>query len=94
MIPHFTGPISLAALFHVLGTLPVPVVTEIAGGSPRLPAHLTAGCRFENGKLWPEARPGLGVEIDPAGAELVEEITEHSAPIPLYFRPDGSLTNW
>jgi L-alanine-DL-glutamate epimerase-like enolase superfamily enzyme len=94
MIPHFTGPSSLAALVHVLGTLPVPVVTEIAGGSPRQPAHLTTGCRFENGKLWPEGRPGLGVEFDPAGAELMEEITEHSAPITLFFRPDGSLTNW
>lgn len=55
---------------------------------------MTAGCRFESGKLWPQARSGLGVELDPAGAELVEEITEGPTPIPLFFRPDGSLTNW
>ena len=94
LVPHFTGPISLAALVHVLGALPVPALMEIAGGEPKLPPHLSLGCTFREGKLWPEARPGLGVEFDPAGAELVQEVTERFAPIPTYRRPDGSITNW
>jgi L-alanine-DL-glutamate epimerase-like enolase superfamily enzyme len=94
MIPHFTGPISLAALVHVLCALPVPVVTEIAGAAPRTPPYLTRGCDFRNGKLWPVARPGLGVEFDPAGADLIVEVTERHAPTPMFRRPDGSYTNW
>ena len=94
LVPHFTGPISLAALVHVLCALPVPAVAEIVGEGPRTPAHLPVGCTFRDGKLWPEARPGLGVEFDPVGAELVAEISERYAPIPTYRRPDGSFTNW
>jgi L-alanine-DL-glutamate epimerase-like enolase superfamily enzyme len=94
MIPHFTGPISVAALVHVLGTLPVPVLMEMAGGRLRQPPHLTEGATFHDGKLWPVDRPGLGVTFDPAGAELLSEITERHAPIPMYRRPDGSITNW
>jgi L-alanine-DL-glutamate epimerase-like enolase superfamily enzyme len=94
MIPHFTGPISVAALVHVLCTLPVPTLMEIGGDAPRLQAHLTQGPTFHDGKLWPSARPGLGVEFNPAGAELVSEITTHYAPIPMYRRPNGSLTQW
>ena len=95
MIPHFTGPVALAALVHVLCSQPVPALMEIAGERPQLArAPDPRGCTFRDGKLWPEARPGLGVEFDPAGAELVPEITEHNAPIPMYRRPDGSFTNW
>lgn len=94
LVPHFTGPISLAALANVLCAVPVPVLMEIAGASPRLPAHLSQGCTFRDGKLWPEARPGLGVEFDPGGAELEGEISEHFGPIPMFYRPDGSITNW
>jgi len=94
MIPHFTGPIALAALVHVLAALPVPVLMEIAGAGPKQPSHLPLGCTFRDGKLWPSPRPGLGVEFDPSGAELIGEVSEHSAPIPMYRRPDGSFTNW
>jgi galactonate dehydratase len=94
MVPHFTGPVSLAALVHVLCALPVPAVVEIGGSSPKLPSHLPQGCSFHGGKLWPEPRPGLGVEFNPSKAELIAEITEHNAPIPTYHRPDGSYTNW
>jgi L-alanine-DL-glutamate epimerase-like enolase superfamily enzyme len=94
MVPHFTGPVALAALVHVLCALPVPAVMEIAGDSPKRPAHLPQGSTFHDGKLWPEARAGLGVEFDPAGAEMISEITERFAPIPQYRRPDGSFTNW
>jgi len=94
MAPHFTGPVALAALVHVLCALPVPAVCEIAGAAPKLPEHIRQAADFREGKLWPNARPGLGVEFDPTGAELVAEITEHHAPIPTYRRPDGSYTNW
>lgn len=94
LVPHFTGPISLAALVHTLCSLPVPALMEIAGAAPAQPPHLPQGVTFRDGKLWPEPQPGLGVVFDPAGADLVAEITERSAPIPQFRRPDGSLTNW
>ncbi len=94
LVPHFTGPISLAAVVHALCALTVPAVAEVVGEGPKTPPHLLQGCTFRDGKLWPVARQGLGVEFDPAGAELVSEISEHFAPIPTYRRPDGSFTNW
>ena len=94
MIPHFTGPISVAALVHVMGSQPVPALMEIGGAAPKLPAHLKQASTFRDGKLWPVDLPGLGVEFDPSGADLISEITERSAPIPMYRRPDGSITNW
>jgi galactonate dehydratase len=84
----------VAALVHVLCSLPVATCMEVGGAGPTLPPHLTKGFVFQDGKLWPQARPGLGVEFDPTGAELVSEITARSAPIPMYRRPDGSFTNW
>ena len=94
LIPHFTGPIALAALTQALAAWPGPALMEIAGAAPKQPAHLPRGCDFHDGKLWPAARPGLGVEFDPAGADLLGEITERRQPIPLFRRPDGSYTNW
>jgi len=94
LTPHFTGPVALAALGHVLAALPVPVLMEVVGEGPLTPPHIRQGASFKDGKLWPQARAGLGVEIDPAGAELVSEVAEYRAPIPMYHRPDGSFTNW
>lgn len=94
LVPHGTGPVSTAALVHVLCALPVPALMEIGGDGTGIHAHLPGGFGFREGKLWPNARPGLGVEFDPAGAELITEITDRFAPIPLFHRPDGSLTNW
>jgi hypothetical protein len=44
--------------------------------------------------MYPNRRPGLGVEFDPKQAQLVLEVTENARPTPLYNRPDGSVTNW
>lgn len=94
MVPHFTGLISVSALVHALCSFSGPALMEI-GSAARLPPHLpTAGYEVHNGKLWPVSHPGLGVEFDPSGAELILDVTERYAPIPLLYRPDGSLTNW
>jgi len=92
LIPHATGPISVAALTHTLGAFSGPVLME-CGNLPK-PSYIPQGADFHNGKLWPRDAPGLGVEFDPKGLDLLSEITERSAPIPIYHRPDGSLTNW
>lgn len=94
LIPHFTGPIALAGLVHVLGSVPVPALMEIAGAKPNQPPHVLEGADFADGKLWPNDRPGLGVAFDPAAADLIGEVTERFAPIPMYQRPDESYTNW
>ena len=94
LIPHFTGPVSLAALVHVLSVFSGPVLMEIAGAAPPSRPYLPQGPDFHDGKLWPREAPGLGVEFDPKGAELIAEITERSRPVPLNRRPDGSITNW
>jgi len=94
LIPHFTGPIATAALVHVCGCFPGPAIMEVVGERPQPAPHLPECLDFRNGKLWPNQRPGLGVTFDPSRLRLLVEVTEKSAPIPLYRRPDGSITNW
>jgi L-alanine-DL-glutamate epimerase-like enolase superfamily enzyme len=94
LVPHFTGPVATAALVHVLASFPGPVCMEVLGEAPGPEPHLPQHCDFRNGKLWPNERPGLGVEFDPRRAKLVAEVTEHRQPIRLFRRPDGSITNW
>ncbi len=94
LTPHFTGPISVAALVHACAVFPGPVLVEMRGdGTSDLP-HLPHHSDFRDGRLWPNRRPGLGVELDTRPLKLEAEITEHSQPIPLFRRPDGSITNW
>jgi galactonate dehydratase len=64
------------------------------GAGPVPEPHLPASYDFRNGKIWPNRRPGLGVEFDSKPLQMVLEVTERSRPIPLFHRPDGSLTNW
>jgi galactonate dehydratase len=94
LVPHFTGPVATAALVHALASVPAPVAMEILGAGPEPEAHLPRHHDFRGGKLWPNARPGLGVDFDPAHATLVAEVSETARPLPIYRRPDGSLTNW
>ena len=94
LVPHFTGPIGEAALVHCCGAFSGPVMMEMTGdGKSELP-HLPQCYDFRDGKMWPNDRPGLGVEFDAERLDLVSEITEYARPIPMYFRPDGSVTNW
>lgn len=94
LIPHFTGPIATAALVHSCVTFPGPVLMEMTGDGSRTVAHLPQCYDFKDGKLWPNHRPGLGVELDTTKLELALEITEKRDGAPLNRRPDGSITNW
>jgi galactonate dehydratase len=93
IVPHFTGPIATAALVHCLGTFSGPVLMEYNFQGRTLP-HLPVCLDFKNGKLYPNDRPGLGVELDMKQLKQVAEITEPITDRQLYYRPDGSITNW
>jgi L-alanine-DL-glutamate epimerase-like enolase superfamily enzyme len=94
IIPHFTGPIATAALVNSLGTFSGPLLMEYNFQGRTLP-HLPVCLDFKDGKLFPNERPGLGVELDMAHLKLAAEWTEPiTARAQTYFRPDGSITNW
>jgi galactonate dehydratase len=94
IVPHFTGPIATAALVNCLSTFSGPVLMEYNFQGKTLP-HLPVCLDFKNGKLYPNERPGLGVELDMKQLKQIAEITEPvTARAQTYFRPDGSITNW
>ncbi len=94
IIPHFTGPIATAALVNSLGTFSGPLLMEYNFQGKTLP-HLPVCLDFKNGKLYPNERPGLGVELDMKQLKGVTEITQPvTSRAQTYFRPDGSITNW
>ncbi|MEJ7608829.1 MAG: enolase C-terminal domain-like protein, partial [Bryobacteraceae bacterium] len=94
LTPHFTGPIAEAALVHCLLVFSGPTTMEMTERGVNLPKYLPKAFDFKNGKMWPNRRPGLGVEFDPAGLTKLLEVTQGRQPNPLLRRPDGSLTNW
>jgi hypothetical protein len=49
---------------------------------------------FRQGKMWPNDRPGLGVEFDAKRLPMAAEFTRRNQPIKIFRRPDGSVTNW
>jgi L-alanine-DL-glutamate epimerase-like enolase superfamily enzyme len=94
IVPHFTGPIATAALVNCLGTFSGPVLMEYNFQGRTLP-HLPVCLDFKDGKLYPNERPGLGVELDMKALTLVTEVTQPvTNRAQTYFRPDGSITNW
>jgi galactonate dehydratase len=94
IVPHFTGPIATAALVNSLGTFSGPLLMEYNFQGRTLP-HLPVCLDFKNGKLYPNDRPGLGVEVDMKPLKLITEITQPvTNRAQTYFRPDGSITNW
>ena len=93
IVPHFTGPIATAALVNCLGTFSGPVLMEYNFQGRTLP-HLPVCLDFKDGKLYANDRPGLGVELDLKQLKLVTEVTEPITNRQLYYRPDGSITNW
>ncbi len=94
LIPHLTGPVSEAALVHACAVFSGPVLMEMSRGGHANAPHLPESYDFRNGKMWPNRRPGLGVTLDTKPLQLAAEITERSRPVPLFERPDGSITNW
>ena len=94
LIPHFTGPVAEAALVHACGAFSGPVLMEMTGEGKVSYPHLPEWYDFHNGKMWPNRRPGLGVTLDTKPLQLAAEITERARPIPMFQRPDGSITNW
>jgi galactonate dehydratase len=93
IVPHFTGPIATAALVHCLGTYAGPVLMEF-NYQGRTLRHLPVCLDFKDGKLYANDRPGLGVELDMSQLKMVTEVSQPGAPRQVYFRPDGSITNW
>jgi L-alanine-DL-glutamate epimerase-like enolase superfamily enzyme len=94
IVPHFTGPIATAALVNSVGTFSGPLLMEYNFQGRTLP-HLPVCLDFKNGKLYPNDRPGLGVELDMKQLKMVAEITQPvTNRAQTYFRPDGSITNW
>ncbi len=93
IVPHFTGPVSTAALIHTLGPFPGPVLFEYTFAGREIP-YLPECMTFKNGKLWPNTRKGLGVTLDLTKVEKVSEITQAVNDRTTYIRPDGSQTNW
>jgi galactonate dehydratase len=94
IVPHFTGPIATASLVNSLGTFSGPLLMEYNFQGRTFP-HLPVCLDFKNGKLYPNERPGLGVELDMKQLKQVAEITQPvTNRAQTYFRPDGSITNW
>ena len=94
IVPHFTGPIATAALVNTLGTFSGPVLLEYNFQGKTFP-YLPVDLDFKDGKLYPNERPGLGVELDYAHLTKILEVTEPvTNRAQTYFRPDGSITNW
>lgn len=97
LIPHFTGPLSTAALVHVLGSSsPMRCMMELAGGEPEHPAYFNDDyVLFKNGKLYLNPKAGWGVTFNPKKADFVFEITENTKfPHPYLKSPDGAIHNW
>ncbi|MCU0245174.1 MAG: mandelate racemase/muconate lactonizing enzyme family protein [Bryobacter sp.] len=95
LVPHFTGPIAEAALVHCCVGFSGPVLMEYAFSIAQKPAPFLARTfDFRNGKMYPNERPGLGVEVNTSGMQMTAEIDKHNQPIQVLRRPDGSFTNW
>ncbi|MFP5206942.1 MAG: mandelate racemase/muconate lactonizing enzyme family protein [Acidobacteriota bacterium] len=94
MVPHFTGPIATAALVNTLSTFSGPLVMEYNYQGRPIP-HLPVCLDFKDGKLYPNERPGLGVEADFKQLTQIAEFTEPDFQRgQIYYRSDGSITNW
>jgi len=67
---------------------------EMLGNGSRTWPYLPKAYDFKQGKLWPNDRPGLGVEVDVGKLTLLGEYAAYRAGMLLNRRPDGSFTNW
>ncbi len=90
LAPHFTAPISTAAVVHAVTAFSGPVIDEVLNSS--LPSYLKEGYDFKDGKIYPNNRPGVGVVFDPEKTHLIDEITQ-PRNVSGYKRPDGSFAS-
>jgi len=94
MIPHFCSPIAEAALVHCLTATSIPALMEMVGDGNRNFPYLPKAYDFRDGKMWPNERPGLGVEIDESKLKRIGVYDTYEVGMPNDERPDGSYTNW
>jgi L-alanine-DL-glutamate epimerase-like enolase superfamily enzyme len=94
MIPHFTGPIAEAALVHCLIASSGIALMEVLGDGSRVYPYLPNNYDFREGKMWPNDRPGLGVDVDIDQLTMLGEYDTYRAGMFLNQRPDGSFNNW
>jgi len=94
MIPHFTGPIAEAALVQCLTATSITALMEMLGDGSRTWSYLPRMYDFKEGKLWPNDRPGLGVEVDVSKLTKIGEYNTYRAGMLMNQRPDGSFMNW
>jgi L-alanine-DL-glutamate epimerase-like enolase superfamily enzyme len=92
IVPHFTGPISTAALVGCLSTFSGPVIMEYNFGGRPIP-YLPECLDFKAGKAYTNDRPGLGVTADLKQLKPISSV-DQPGRANLYRRPDGSLTHW
>ena len=92
IVPHFTGPVSTAALVNCLSTFPGPVLFEYNYGDRPI-NYLPECLDFKQGKVYPNERPGLGVTADMKLLTMIGEVTQPGRKS-VFYRPDGSLTHW
>ena len=95
MIPHGTGPLSVAALVHVLGSSsPARCMYEASGIAP-VDYFNKDMLDFRNGKLYLNPNPGLGVKFDSKKAKFLIEVDKNTKyPHPYLKSPDGAIHNW
>jgi len=97
MIPHFTGPLSTAALAHVLGSCsPSRCMMELVGGEAEKPPYFNEDyILFKEGKIYLNPAPGLGVKFDPKKATFIMEIVNKTKfPHPVLQSKDGAIHGW
>ena len=81
-------------MVHCCAVFPGPALMEMVMGGTRTWPYLNQSYDLKNGKLWPNDRPGLGVEVDTSKLQLLGDDKEAYSLTRMLKRPDGSLTNW
>jgi len=92
VVPHFTAPLSTAAVSHCLFAISGPIINEI--GRFPLEDYVNDSYDLRDGKLYPNDRPGIGASFHEDQVNLISEIdaarTEGLYQGEPYVRPDGS----
>ena len=58
----------------------------VNGGTQKWP-YLNQAYDFKDGKLWPNDRPGIGVEVDTTKLQQIGDFSERYTAIPIIRRP-------